>query len=425
MAIVLAFWLKLNDMKKSYFYIFFLVAVLVLPRATYAALSSTVSTSCVSGVVVFRMSSTTNAHVELPSQSNYPQLVCASGVDGLSNGCSGNFKVVAKLSGETNAHVEQNDQSNYSNNACLSVPAGGSISIGYQDNNCSGFDTTLASMIPVTPSDWPFSNAHVGDANAYTRKICASASGPTSPTPPPPPPPSSGGGGGGGGGFITPPTPPSSSGGGTSLIQNPLALPSAGTYTTAQNIFLYAGTSTSIRYTVDDSIPSCSVGAVYTSAILMSSSKTIKAIACNLTLSSSVVSFTYIINSNIINSNQITPFIFTRDLKLGSVHEDVRRLQQFLNTHGFPVATSGPGSFGKETNRFGLATRAALAKFQVANSISPAVGYFGLVTRALVNGGAALPLKVIKKIESSVLPKIKTVPKVVAPVKPFTKIRLH
>lgn len=76
---------------------------------------------------------------------------------------------------------------------------------------------------------------------------------------------------------------------------------------------------------------------------------------------------------------------FTRDLEVGATGDDVRQLQVFLNTHGFIVTESGGGSPGLETSKFGGLTRAALAKFQAANGITPAVGYFGPKTRASVN----------------------------------------
>ena len=79
--------------------------------------------------------------------------------------------------------------------------------------------------------------------------------------------------------------------------------------------------------------------------------------------------------------------VFTRDLEVGSTGEDARALQQFLNANGFAIAESGPGSPGNETTMFGGLTRAALAAFQAANDISPAVGYFGPKTRAFVNSG--------------------------------------
>lgn len=132
------------------------------------SLSCTVTTSCPSGTVIYRMSGTSNGHAELPSGSTYSQLVCCTGVEGLGNSCSGTYATAIKISSTGNAHIEQNNQSNYSNSACISVPSGGSVSVGYQSSNCSGYDTTLGSMSAVT-------NAHAGDASDYTTKICATA----------------------------------------------------------------------------------------------------------------------------------------------------------------------------------------------------------------------------------------------------------
>lgn len=79
---------------------------------------------------------------------------------------------------------------------------------------------------------------------------------------------------------------------------------------------------------------------------------------------------------------------FTRDLETGVTGSDVLALQQYLNAHGYTVATSGAGSPGNETTMFGALTRAAVIKFQKANDITPAVGYFGPKTRAAVNSGS-------------------------------------
>lgn len=70
------------------------------------------------------------------------------------------------------------------------------------------------------------------------------------------------------------------------------------------------------------------------------------------------------------------------DLTVGSKGAAVMDLQKFLNASGYAVATSGAGSAGNETTYFGNATKAALAKFQAAQGISPAAGYFGAKTRA-------------------------------------------
>lgn len=138
-----------------------------------AALSCSVTTSAsCTGVVLLRMSGSANAHAELPSQSTTvynDNVVCCSGVTGLSNSCSNNNKAIfAKLSAVTNAHVEQNTQINYSQNACLSSTyAGDEITVGYQSSNCTGYDTTLFSM-SNTPT-----NSQVGGPSTYTNKVCA------------------------------------------------------------------------------------------------------------------------------------------------------------------------------------------------------------------------------------------------------------
>lgn len=73
---------------------------------------------------------------------------------------------------------------------------------------------------------------------------------------------------------------------------------------------------------------------------------------------------------------------FTRDLTVGSTGDDVKALQEWLNANGYTVAASGAGSPGSESTYFGSRTKAALAKFQAAESITPSVGYFGPKTRA-------------------------------------------
>jgi hypothetical protein len=133
-------------------------------------LSCTVTTSCPTGTVLLRMYDPNGNHAEIPSQANYTYMVCCSNVIGLGTSCvTGVNATVVKLSSATNAHIEQNTEANYSgNDACLSVAAGGTVSVGYQATNCSGFDTTIGSMTATT-------NSHIGDSAAYSIKICASA----------------------------------------------------------------------------------------------------------------------------------------------------------------------------------------------------------------------------------------------------------
>jgi hypothetical protein len=81
---------------------------------------------------------------------------------------------------------------------------------------------------------------------------------------------------------------------------------------------------------------------------------------------------------------------FAKDLTLGSKGDDVKCLQQYLNAKGYQVAASGAGSTGNETTYFGNATKAAAAKWQAANGVSPAAGYFGAISRAKYTSLAAV-----------------------------------
>lgn len=76
-----------------------------------------------------------------------------------------------------------------------------------------------------------------------------------------------------------------------------------------------------------------------------------------------------------------------RDFGLGDTGNDIRELQKFLNAKGYRITSTGPGSIGQETTTFGSLTKAALARFQAANGISP-TGYVGPLTRAKLSGGA-------------------------------------
>jgi hypothetical protein len=133
--------------------------------------SVTTAAACTGGTntIILRMSGSTNAHAELASGSTYnSSVVCCSGITGLGTSCSTGVNTsLLWLAGATNAHSSQlQTNGNYTNNACISVPTGGAISVGYQATNCTGYDTTIASMSGST-------NAHIGNGTQYSTKICA------------------------------------------------------------------------------------------------------------------------------------------------------------------------------------------------------------------------------------------------------------
>jgi|GEM_PF-2242626 len=86
------------------------------------------------------------------------------------------------------------------------------------------------------------------------------------------------------------------------IIAAPSPSPLAGSYSSAQSVFLTALGASEIRYTTDNTDPSCITGTVYGSPISVAQSKTIRAIACFGSHASSVNSSFYAINWNIDSS---------------------------------------------------------------------------------------------------------------------------
>ena len=74
---------------------------------------------------------------------------------------------------------------------------------------------------------------------------------------------------------------------------------------------------------------------------------------------------------------------FPRNQKSGIAGGDVIILQQFLNSHGFIISTSGPGSKGNETKLFGSKTKTALIKYQKSKGLTPD-GVLGPKTRTVI-----------------------------------------
>ncbi len=85
---------------------------------------------------------------------------------------------------------------------------------------------------------------------------------------------------------------------------------------------------------------------------------------------------------------------FYQNLQENDRGQDVVSLQQYLNTHGFPLSPAGPGSPGSETDLFGPYTKEALVRFQEYNAnailkpigLTQGTGNFFESTRNFING---------------------------------------
>ena len=87
---------------------------------------------------------------------------------------------------------------------------------------------------------------------------------------------------------------------------------------------------------------------------------------------------------------------YERDLTVGASGSDVAELQAFLVSKGFLVMPAGvtPGYFG-------TLTQVALGKYQAANGIAPAAGYFGPMTRAKVAAEINIQIIEVKNATTS------------------------
>lgn len=80
---------------------------------------------------------------------------------------------------------------------------------------------------------------------------------------------------------------------------------------------------------------------------------------------------------NLEASSDTTYCSFSENLTVGVQSLEVVYLQKFLKAKGYYA--------GEVSNYFGLKTQAALQSYQISKGISPATGYFGPMTRAVVN----------------------------------------
>lgn len=110
---------------------------------------------------------------------------------------------------------------------------------------------------------------------------------------------------------------------------------------------------------------------------------------------------------------QSTNTVFTENLSLGSSGVQVTALQKILNQDPETrIATTGPGSPGNETNRFGPLTKTAVIRFQekyASEVLAPAgltkgTGRVGSYTRAKLNTFSTLSVDTKTTITTSSTP---------------------
>lgn len=97
-----------------------------------------------------------------------------------------------------------------------------------------------------------------------------------------------------------------------------------------------------------------------------------------------LLSFLLIFLQNV-TSNAATLSTYNRNLGTGYIGNDVKQLQDFLISKGLLNLPFGSVTY------FGPRTREALSKYQSSVGISPANGYFGIITRSSLNSQITVP----------------------------------
>jgi len=156
--------------------IFIIISTLAFLPAANAELVCSVVSSC-AYTDILHLSSTGNAHAELPSGTNYDNKLCCFDTEGITIGasCSGNYYKFLKLSGSTNAHVEKITESNYAYDVCISASLG-NMTCTYS-TSCYGYDTCVATIPSIESGS--NTNLHIADcdSNPYITKICCTTTG--------------------------------------------------------------------------------------------------------------------------------------------------------------------------------------------------------------------------------------------------------
>ena len=121
------------------------------------------------GKIIIGLSGTSNAHGELYNQSNYQNVLCCNFGDGIqANECSqpGYAKII-RLSSETNAHAEVSSDTvyptSYPNNVCYQASG-----LSCQTITSGSCPTGYSSILSLSATN----NAHIGGPNDYPVKIC-------------------------------------------------------------------------------------------------------------------------------------------------------------------------------------------------------------------------------------------------------------
>jgi hypothetical protein len=133
----------------------------------------------------------------------------------------------------------------------------------------------------------------------------------------------------------------------TTAPSTPTSTPVAGTYIGTQSVTLISTGSDSIYYTTDGSIPSCSVGTLYSGAITITASETINVIGCDTAGNATSAPFAYTINilpsgtGPLVNTPTYTPPTIVKSPSITLIINSITptTISGCIGTTGFSITT--------------------------------------------------------------------------------------
>ncbi len=118
------------------------------------------SNNCGTDLKLFKVSYTSNAHAGVLT-SSYNYYVCCRGSD-IDNKCNGKYDEVIKLSSNSNAHVQIPAVASYPINICLSTTSGNNVNCVDMGTPCSMMPVSYKCMFKISSS----TNAHIADCSS-------------------------------------------------------------------------------------------------------------------------------------------------------------------------------------------------------------------------------------------------------------------
>ena len=190
-----------------------------------------------------------------------------------------------------------------------------------------------------------------------------------------------------------------------SILKAPVISPNGGSFTSSQSVTITADADATIYYTTDGSTPTTS-SSVYSSALNLTATTTVKAIAVKDGLTTGVVSATYTAGDSLPSFETIT--FSELSLSNSTQYKEIGQGTSYDGTKHFKIAFGGSGNDGKYYNTgsgirtyssntaegyFTISSSYSISKIEftfASDSYAPATSAYSVDTGSLTAGANAV-----------------------------------